>query len=49
LDTAFVMNQLDEKIIRKDDRDIFNVFDENAINLACTDMESQLAGNAAVM
>lgn len=49
LDTTFVMNQLDEEIKRKDDRVIFNVFDKNAINLACTDMEAQLAGNAAVM
>lgn len=49
LDTAFVMKQLDEEINRKDDRVIFNVFDENAINLACADMESQLAGNASVM
>lgn len=49
LDTAFVMKQLDEEIKRKNDKVIFNVFDKNAINLACTDMESQLAGNAAVI
>lgn len=49
MNSSFVMEKIDEEVKQNKDFSVFNVFEENTINLICSDIELKLAENTALV